>query len=104
MNKKEFGNELESYVANKLKPLDPYSKPTRGSGCGAQIGDVDHKMFYIECKNRNTKDITIHEDVWNKLLLQLPIKTNKIPMYVLGNVNKKRWAVLDFDDLIRLLT
>ena len=50
-------NKLELYVTEKLQKLDPYTRPTRGSGCGNEIGDVSNRFFHVECKQKLTKEI-----------------------------------------------
>jgi hypothetical protein len=60
-------------------------------------------MFIVEAKNRNTESITIKEDVWNKLKSEIPLHSNRLPLYILRNKNKKTWAVLEADDLFNIL-
>ena len=52
----EKNNELELYIAEGLKAIDPNARPTRGSGCGVEVGDVSNKFFYVEAKQKHTKE------------------------------------------------
>lgn len=99
MSTVDFGKELEGYVANKLQDLGyKYARRSNGSGNKGELGDIaGQDLAIIECKNRNTKNITINEDVWKKLVNSVPDKSKRFPMYVLGNANKRRWVVLDAD-------
>jgi hypothetical protein len=51
----EKNNELELHVAAGLTSVDRFTRPTRGSGCGNEIGDVANKYFFVECKQKHTK-------------------------------------------------
>jgi Holliday junction resolvase len=103
MNKREVGKKLEQYVATKLTEIGIQARPTKNSGASTQLGDILNSVFLCECKKRNTKNITVKEDVWNKLMSELPINSKRIPLYILENKNNKRWAVLDFNDFCELI-
>lgn len=45
----DFRNSLEEYVVEQLKDVDSDTRKTPGSGCGASLGDVSNKYFYVEC-------------------------------------------------------
>jgi len=92
---------FQEHIADRLKELDPYARSTKGSGnCGEQ-GDVNNKCgLTIECKQRNTKSVTINYDTWKKLCEEIPLHSERIPLYALQNQDKKRWAVLDLDDFL----
>ena len=93
-------NELEQYIAEKLKRFDRYARPTKASGASTEIGDIYNKFFFIECKQRNTKNVTISKDVWDKLLANIPthLAHRKMPLYALQNKYKDRFIVMSVDD------
>lgn len=93
--KKQLGNTFEEVVVQLITPIDKYARRTRGSGNGNEIGDVSNKYFYIECKKRSTKHITIKQDVWYKLCASVTIGSNKTPIYCLENSEGDQFAVLD---------
>lgn len=99
----EFGKELESYIVQKLLELGVKASRTKGSGNQGQISDINNDYFCIECKNRNTQDITLKEDVWVKLMSEIPLHSKRIPMYVLRNKNHRTWCVLDASDMFDIL-
>lgn len=104
MEKKEFGTQLEQQVANKFIEIGfPYARPTKGSGARGEGGDVNNPICYVECKARNTQDITLKEDVWKKLCSEVPLHSKRLPLYVLGNTNKRTWCVMDIDDYFKIL-
>lgn len=103
MNTRKIGKSLEQYVAYMLQDIDPKSRPSKNSGADNEIGDVINKFFIIECKKRNTKDITVKKDVWDKLCSIVPIGSQKVPLYVLENNTKDRFVVLDIKDFIRII-
>jgi len=105
MDKRSVGNKLEQYVAQRLREVlgDPTIRPTKNSGASTELEDILCKQFIIECKKRNTKSVTINNDVWKKLLSKVPLGSLRVPVYVLENHDERRWAVLDFEDFIRMI-
>jgi len=103
--KRQLGKSLEYYVAERLQEVlgDPTIKPTKASGASTQLADILCSKYIIECKARSTKSITINENTWNKLLGEIPIGSIRTPLYVLENVNKKRWVCLDLEDFLKLV-
>jgi len=105
MNTRELGRQLENYVVEKFKELG-YSNafPSNGSGQFGSAGDISGVSdFAIECKLRNTKDIIIKQDIWDKLNSEIPLGSERLPLYVLENKNKKRWVVMDLEDWFYLM-
>jgi macrodomain Ter protein organizer (MatP/YcbG family) len=100
---RSIGNKLEDWIISYLEELDPKTKKTNNSGAVSNNGDILNKHFVIEAKHRNTKSITINQKVWRKLCSQIPIGSQKIPLYVLRNTDKETFAVLDFKDFFRLI-
>jgi len=103
MNTRAIGRKLENIVSAYLESIDKKSRPTVGSGSKTEIGDVLNKNFYIECKYRNTRDITLKQDVWDKLCSEVPLNSTKIPAYVLENNSKQIYVVLDIKDFINIV-
>ena len=85
MNKREKGKKLEYIVADYLKEIDKYARPTKASGGSTEISDVLNRYFFVECKNRNRENLIIDRAVWNHLIEQLPVDTSKIPILVQRN-------------------
>lgn len=101
----DIGKELEDHIALKFQLLG-YDKArrSRGSGNKGEAGDIaGQDIAVVECKKRETKNITIKEDVWQKLCNEIPLHSERFPIYFLENKNKKRWAVVDVDTLFHLL-
>ncbi len=104
MNTHEIGRQLENYICEKFREIGINAYPSNGSGNKGSVGDISGlKDFGIECKKRNTKDITIKEEVWNKLVNEIPLSSERIPLYILENKNKKRWVCLDVEDFFRII-
>jgi len=94
---------FEEYIVEMLKEIDPYCSRTPGSGNGGCKSDVKTMLpLQIECKQRNTKDVTIRMNVWDKLKKEIPFHVNKLPVYCLEQKDKRRFAVLDLDDFLNL--
>lgn len=105
MNTRELGKKLENYIAEKFKEIGyPNACPSNGSGQCGSVGDISGvKDFAVECKLRNTKDITVKEDVWNKLVTEIPLSSERVPLYILENKNRQRWVVLDVEDFFNII-
>jgi len=105
MNTREIGKKLENYIAEKFKEVGyPNARPSNGSGQCGSIGDISGVAdFAVEAKLRNTKDITIKEEVWNKLVNEIPLSSERISLYILENKNQQRWAVLDIEDFFSII-
>jgi hypothetical protein len=105
LEKHEYGKTLEWAVAQKLIDLglDKYARPSKGSGNSTEIADIKTSVLHCECKRRDTKSITIHPEIWKKLLLQKPIDSKKLSCYVLQNALDDKFVVLGFDDFFDLL-
>jgi len=101
----DFGKELEHYIVQKFIELGyPNAKRSKGSGNQGQLGDITGQdVMVVECKNRTTKDITLKEDVWMKLINDIPLHSRRLALYILRNKNQKTWAVMDVDDFFRIL-
>ncbi len=100
----EKNNELESHIAEGLKPIDKFARPTRGSGCGNEIGDVSNKYFYVECKQKHTKENIImdYKEEWLELNYRLPFNTSKTPVVAIENKYGDRFVVMSTKDFFRL--
>ena len=101
--KRELGISLEEKVVQQLKEIEPNCRRTKGSGNSTELGDILSKYILCECKARNTRSITIHPQIWDKLLLELPQNSNRVPVYVLSNNDGHIWAVTSLDSFFDLL-
>ena len=102
----EIGKELEDNIAMRFQLLGyEYARRSKGSGNKGEAGDIGGQdLAVVECKKRNTKNITIKEDTWNKLCKEIPLHSDRFPVYILENMNKKRWAVIEVGKLFELLS
>lgn len=99
------GRKLEKYICEKFKEIGyKNARPSNGSGNKGSIGDVSGvEDFAVEAKVRNTKNITIQQEIWNKLVNEIPLSSERKPLYILENKNRKRWVVMDAEDFFRLI-
>jgi hypothetical protein len=101
----DFGRELENYIAEKFKELG-YKNACRSNGSGnkGSVGDISGiDCLAVECKNRNTDDITLKQEVWAKLKSEIPLHSKRLPMYVLRNKSKQTFCVMDSEDMFTIL-
>ena len=105
MNTHEIGRQLENYICEKFKEAGyPNARPSNGSGNKGSVGDVSGVAdFAVEAKLRNTKNITIQQDVWDKLVCEIPLSSERTALYILENKNGHRFVVLDIKDFFDIL-
>ena len=101
----DFGKELEEYIAFKFQELGyKNARRSNGSGNKGSLGDISGQdLAIVECKNRNTEDITIKKEVWDKLVSEIPLHSKRLPMYVLRNKAKQTFCLLQVDDMFNIL-
>lgn len=98
---REIGRSLEHYVLETLHPLDSKLHMIKNSGANNEKGDISGKNWKIECKKRNTEDITLKKKVWDKLCSEIQVGTNQIPLYILENSSKDKFVVMSLEDFSR---
>jgi hypothetical protein len=97
-------NKLERWVTEQLLPVDKKARPTRGSGCGNEIGDNSNDYLFVECKEKHTKsNIIMERAIWYKHLNSLPILTKKIPIYVTENKERDKFVILNATDFFNII-
>lgn len=94
--------KFEEYIVGKLLCIDKNAKRTPGSGNKGRKGDVDNKYLLIEAKYTDKKSISLKSDIWERLKSELPLHSNRIPMYALKDGEGHKWAVLDLDDFFEI--
>lgn len=99
------GYKLETFVAEIFTTIfqNKAIRPTRGSGNGNENGDISNPYFFVECKQRSTKNITVRKGTWDKLCSEIPLQSKKLPLYILENKNKDKFAVLNFADFCSIM-
>lgn len=94
--------QLEQWICEKLKPIDPFIKRTPGSGNGNCKGDIYFRTnvgLHIEAKWRNIKNV-FNLDWLNKCSEEIPLHSDKIPLLITENKDGKKLAILNADDFI----
>lgn len=101
----DYKNSLELYIAKRLRAIDKYARPTRGSGCGSEIGDINSEHFFVEAKQKLTKENIImdYKKDWKKLLNDMPINTTKTPFVAIENKYREKFIILKADDFFDIL-
>jgi len=89
-NRKDKGDRLEEFVIENFKDFD-----TSTEKASKEFGDVISKLFLTECKNHNTKSLSIDVNHWKKIR-QRATALEKIPLYVRRNSEGDTFVVLDF--------
>ncbi|HEY0087878.1 MAG TPA: hypothetical protein VGB37_03485 [Candidatus Lokiarchaeia archaeon] len=99
------GSELEKYIAYQLKEIDSTARITRGSGNHSEIGDVQSKDYYVECKEKNTKlnIIMDYKKEYLKLMNEQPMNTLKESFIAIENSAGKKFIVMEADAFFRVI-
>ena len=102
-NRKGF--ELEEYIAEKLKAIDPNARPTKNSGASTEVGDIFSKYFYIECKQKLSKlnIIMDYRKEYLKLISQLPVESLKEIFIAIENKLEEKFIVIDSETFFRIV-
>ena len=106
MNKKstrDIGLELEKLVVAYFKDIDAKTRLSRASGALMDVADIVNKEFYIECKKRDTANLTINIKVWSKLCNKIPIGSMKTPLLILQNNDNDIFVVCNIQDFVRII-
>jgi len=107
MNNKEKGTLLEMFVAERLQEIfneTPSIRPTKASSGGkrnTEIGDINSKNVFVECKNHNKTTISLK--VWDKLINSIPMNSTKTPLYIVKRPTGEILITLKFEDFFRIL-
>ena len=102
MIKKEKGKQFELWLLSKIKEFDQKARLSRASGASNDIGDIVSSYLFVEAKNWNKENIIMQKKDWKHLINQLPINTQKIPIYVFQNKDKEKFVVLNANDFFRI--
>lgn len=99
-------NNLEEYIVEGLKPIDKYTRKTKGSGCGAEIGDVQNQFFFVESKIKHGKVniIVDYKNEWLTLNSRIPLNSTKIPVVIVENKFGEKFVTMEavnFFELVR---
>ncbi len=78
-----------------MKQIDPYATHTKAS----RYGDLKVKGLHIECKDYNKKSV-YNEDWMKKCIEEVPLHSDKIPLLITRNKDKKIRVHMDFQDFL----
>jgi hypothetical protein len=96
--KKEQWKQLEDFICEKVKEIDPYAKRTPGSGNKGRKHDVFTSCgLAIECKCYQKKNVW-DVDWLTKCESEVPLHSDKIAIVVTENKDKKKHVHLTFED------
>ena len=97
-------NTLEWYIAEKLQEIDKTARPTKASGASHEIGDISSKLFWCECKQKNSKNVIMErEEDWIKLAKRIPVHNLKEMFVAIENRFGERFIVMETEAFFRIL-
>jgi hypothetical protein len=99
-------NELEAYLLRKMLEIDSTARKSRGSGStGLDIADLVCKDFYVEAKQKHTKEniVADRKKELEKLKSEVPVASQKEPIWAYENKYGERYILLEAETFFRLL-
>lgn len=95
----DFKNPLERWIAKMLMKIDKTARPSKASGASTEAYDLQTVIpLACECKMRNIKNPVINLLTWDKLLNEIPLRSDRTPILFLENKFGDRFAVLKAED------
>lgn len=101
---KEIGKQLEFWVCEQMKEIEPNICPTKNSGGSTELEDIKSRYIMVQCKVDNS-----HENVimkikdWKKLNNALPINSTRLPLFIHQNKEGLKTVTLDAKDFFGIL-
>jgi hypothetical protein len=97
-------NKLEAYVAEKMREVYKYARPTIASGAtDAEKGDIKNPWFGIECKQKkHSKSFTIPYADWYKNCGESD-NAYKDPVFIVENEDGEKIAAMRLDEWFQLV-
>ena len=100
--KKEDWEQLEEFICQELRELDPYIRRTKGSGNSGEKSDIKTVCgLAIECKQRNTKS-PFKQEWLDKVNEEIPLHSDKIGIVVTENKDKDKVVHLVWQDFLEI--
>lgn len=97
--------QLELWICDQLKDIDPFIKRTPGSGNGGSKGDIKFSStkigLHIEAKWRNIKSV-FNIEWFKKSEEEIPLHSNKIAILITENKEGKKMAHLNADEFFEI--
>lgn len=93
---------FEDLICAKLKVIDPFIRASKGSGNSTESFDIKTSCgLACECKDYNKE--SVYQEKWlQKLINEIPLHVNKLPVLFTRNKNSLIRCHLDGDDFINL--
>ena len=97
--------QLELWICDQLRDIDPYVKRTPGSGNGGCKGDIKFSspkiQLHIEAKWRNLKSV-FNLDWFTKTESEISLHSDKMALLITENKDGKKMAHLNADDFFEI--
>lgn len=102
MKRNKDWQKFEEFIAEILSELGKYSRPTKGSGNSTEKHDIKTSCgLACELKLRNTKSV-YNEDWMQKIIDEVPLHSQDIPILITKNNEGKIRVHLDWDDFFTI--
>ena len=101
---KKNWEQLEEFVCQELKELDPYIRRTKGSGNKGEKGDIKFSTnlgLHIECKCYKTK--SPFQQKWlDKVNEEIPLHSDKIGIVITENKDGDKIVHFGWQDFFEI--
>ena len=101
MRDKEW-QKFEGLIADVLKEIGPYSRPTKGSGNSTEKHDIKTSCgLACELKLRNIE--SVYNEKWmQKIIDEVPLHSQDIPVLITKNKDGKIRVHLEWSDFFEI--
>ena len=84
------------WVSGMLQKIDKWARPSKASGASTELYDITTAIpLAIECKIQGTKvNPTISLITWDKLVEEIPLRSDRVPVLFIQNKHGERFAIL----------
>ena len=89
--------KFEDLIVEEMKQIDPHATHTKAS----RYGDLKVNGLHIECKDYNKKSV-YNEDWMKKCIEEIPLHSEKIPLLITRNKDKKIRVHMEFQDFLEI--
>lgn len=101
--KKEDWEKLEELILSDIQEVDEYAKRTPGSGNKGRTGDIFTSCgLKIEIKDNQSLKNAYKETDMQKIIEEVPLHSQDIPILITRNKNKKIRVHLEWSDFISI--
>lgn len=100
--KKENWWKFQELIAEKFREIAPFARSTKASGGSTEKGDLTN-IPGLHCEMKDYNKDSVYQEKWmQKVIEEVPLHVQRIPVLFTRNKDGKIRAHLEGDDFIKL--